>query len=201
MRNFFQYNAYFFDLDDTLYPETSYLFAAYREIARFTAEKYNRDEIEIYTFLKYRFLECGRKNIFDKMNKHFATEEAGIHDYLNILRTINPGHKLPLYEKTKVLLKKLNRTNKKIFIVSNGNIRQQKNKIKHLDWENIKVAEVIYAGMSQPKPSPESVIAIIKKYGFSPAECLFIGDSYVDELTAKNAEMDFLNIRYLPQNI
>ncbi len=39
------------------------------------------------------------------------------------------------------------------------------------------------------KPSPDSALEIAKTLGVSPQECLFIGDTNVDILTAKNAQM------------
>jgi HAD superfamily hydrolase (TIGR01509 family) len=38
-----------------------------------------------------------------------------------------------------------------------------------------------------PKPDPEGVFLILERLGLSPEEAIYIGDSKVDEVTAKNA--------------
>jgi len=39
----------------------------------------------------------------------------------------------------------------------------------------------------QPKPHPESLLKILKHFGFSPHEAIYIGDSEIDALAAKEA--------------
>ena len=197
LKSLFEYDAYFFDLDDTLYPETSYLFPAYKEIAKYVAKKYNLDSKELYHFLEERFLECGRNKLFNKMNKHFGIPDIEIDEYLKILRNYTPGNKLPLYENMKSLLKKLNGLKKKIFIITNGNVTQQKNKIKNLDWDGIEITDTVYANMLKPKPSPTAIKSIIDKYKLTPKECLFIGDALTDKLSAANAGIDFVFVDML----
>ena len=39
------------------------------------------------------------------------------------------------------------------------------------------------------KPDPTAAIMIAEKFGVSPCDCAFVGDSDVDVITAKNAGM------------
>jgi HAD superfamily hydrolase (TIGR01509 family) len=41
--------------------------------------------------------------------------------------------------------------------------------------------------VKHPKPHPESLLKILKHFGFSPQEAIYIGDSEIDELAAKDA--------------
>jgi phosphoglycolate phosphatase len=55
-----------------------------------------------------------------------------------------------------------------------------------------------YGGDSLPtkKPSPEMLVACIEGLGGSPARAVMIGDSAVDELTARRAGCGFIGVRY-----
>ena len=46
------------------------------------------------------------------------------------------------------------------------------------------------------KPDPESVHAIIDKYGLTTRDAVYIGDSEVDVLTAKNADVDCIAVSW-----
>lgn len=49
--------------------------------------------------------------------------------------------------------------------------------------------EILGTGRFPGKPSPEGALYLAEKYGVSPFECAFVGDSDVDMKTAKNAGM------------
>ena len=46
------------------------------------------------------------------------------------------------------------------------------------------------------KPAPDALYAIMKKYGISQKETVYIGDSEVDIQTAKNAGVDCISVRW-----
>lgn len=46
--------------------------------------------------------------------------------------------------------------------------------------------------VERPKPDPESVIKILTHFACSPAEALFVGDSEVDEASARGAQIPFI---------
>ncbi len=46
--------------------------------------------------------------------------------------------------------------------------------------------------VQHPKPAPESLLKILDFFGASPQEALYIGDSQIDELTAKAAGVPFI---------
>ena len=49
--------------------------------------------------------------------------------------------------------------------------------------------EILGPGRFPGTPSPEGALYLAEKYGVSPSECAFVGDSDVDMKTAKNAGM------------
>lgn len=44
------------------------------------------------------------------------------------------------------------------------------------------------------KPYPDTVFSVVKSLGFEPSECVYVGDSEVDILTAENAGMDCISV-------
>ncbi len=45
-----------------------------------------------------------------------------------------------------------------------------------------------------PKPDPQGLELIISKFGACKADVLYIGDSYIDAVTAQNAQVDFAGV-------
>ena len=74
-----------------------------------------------------------------------------------------------------------------IFILTNGNIKQQKNKINSLDLPYRNKIKVYYAsskGSSFEKPNPYFLNQIKEVSSSNESEIIFIGDSEVDKKTA-----------------
>lgn len=46
------------------------------------------------------------------------------------------------------------------------------------------------------KPHPDMVLCAVKEMGLEPEDCVYIGDSEVDVLTAKNAGMDCITVTW-----
>lgn len=44
------------------------------------------------------------------------------------------------------------------------------------------------------KPAPDGALEIVKELGLSPEECIFVGDTYVDITTGKNAGMKTIGV-------
>ena len=85
---------------------------------------------------------------------------------------------------------------KQIFIVTNGNVIQQKNKIKNIEFGGLlDHIQVIYADEIKPKPDPEAFFYLQKKYRVSPERIVMIGDSTTDESFAAAAGIDFIHVR------
>ncbi|WP_461834265.1 HAD family hydrolase [Desulfothermus sp.] len=49
--------------------------------------------------------------------------------------------------------------------------------------------------VKNPKPHPESIFFILKKWNLAPCDVAFIGDSKVDEKTAKSVPVDFISYK------
>ncbi len=192
-----QYRYYLFDLDNTLYDENIYLFSAYFKIANYLEKKYpNNSKLDYYHFLIDEFIHNGRTNLFQKLLANYQINYGEINNLLKLLRTLKISPKIELNNETHEILGKLLNLNKKIAIITNGNIQQQKNKIAQINWKNIlDYLVVIYAEEYEPKPGIKSFLKITKEFRDSnPERYVMIGDSKADKQFALNCNIRFISI-------
>ncbi len=193
-KEIFNYKAVIFDLDNTLYDETEFLFPAYKVISNYIANKsgYNANAYE--TYLIDSFSNFGRSYLFDKLIYDFQLQNiTTVEELLKILHSYQPS--LAIYENVLSIIEELIFKEKTLFILTNGNHIQQRNKITALNIPiRFPMITVIYANEFKPKPSPYCVNLIMKKYKIKNTQILIVGDSFIDKSTAENSDIDFLNI-------
>jgi putative hydrolase of the HAD superfamily len=183
-----------FDLDDTLYAETDFLFAVYEQIAeRF----YGNRGGEVLSFLTEEFARAGRKAIFDKLLLRHPEPGLSIERLLAEQRSFQrPGFLRPYPWFTR-FCSSLPRP-LKIRIVTNGTPEQQRNKILSLDLRGLDLdLDVAYASTLEPKPSPRS-LELLGGYA-SLRRPVYVGDSEVDLEFSRNSGMEFFDVALLKQ--
>ena len=88
----------------------------------------------------------GRFGLFDKLIEKFGLPISYKQEALSILRNVEMGEKLICYSEIRECLEWLVESQKQIFIVTNGNPIQQKNKIKNIELGGLlDHIQVIYA--------------------------------------------------------
>ncbi len=98
--------------------------------------------------------------------------EDGLIDFISILK-----------KKNKKLAINTNRTNTMPIILNNFQLKSFFDPVVTAD------------SVKNPKPHPESIYYILKRWNLKPYEVLFIGDSKVDEKTAKSVPVDFISYK------
>ena len=89
------------------------------------------------------------------------------------------------------LITKLNLNNLDYFIITNGNVVQQENKIRQIQWKELcQPREVVFANNIEPKPSPGSFDYLANRYELG--KTVYIGDAISDREFSKNASIDFI---------
>ena len=191
------YDYFIFDLDDTIYAEKDYLFQQYARIAAYIESKYAYPSPIIKSWLEHRFLTKGRDRLFDELITHYSLSQSDFSQFLLILRTEKLPEKLKVFPKIKTFFELLIERKKKIFVITNGNVDQQKNKISHLDWEGmLEKINFIYANETRVKPHSDSFY----QSGIQDNEktrSIMIGDSDSDQLFASNVGINFLFVHNL----
>jgi FMN phosphatase YigB (HAD superfamily) len=186
------YKAFVFDLDNTLYEEKDFLFAVYAKIDEYLNGKYGVREYS--SFLKNTFLSDGRAQLLDKLIAEYSLPAGEKEVLLSMFRNTIAQPSLSLYEGALDLMAALNRKGIQIFILTNGNIEQQKNKIRSINWETLlDHVSVYYANSYEKKPSPKALLALMTDHGLMRDELVFIGDAESDRLCALDA-----GVRYVP---
>ena len=193
MPELLKYKIVVFDLDDTLYCEKDYLFAAYRRIADYTEKQCGGKTGTYYNYLTTHFLEKGRAQLLDNFIQDFHLSVNK--DYLlYLLRTVDC--RLTLQPTAKTILGELLLNNSKVYILTNGNLVQQENKIRCLQLkEQFEQIEVVHATGSAAKPAPDGLLNILQAENAAAEDMVFVGDSETDEQTATAAKVKFINIR------
>ena len=197
---FYNFSLYIFDLDNTICKEEDYLFQAYKAIAdKFTKILPGQSKNDLFRILKDLFLKEGREKLFDKFLTTVGLDGSYLPDCLKILRSFVPEKPIEIDRQVKKVLTSLKCQKKSLFILTNGNIDQQKNKIKHILWDGLdKQTGFVFANEIEPKPSPAGVFHILKVTGIQAEKTIFIGDSEVDQLCAQNSGIRYLDVNCLP---
>jgi len=195
-----RYQNIIFDLDNTLYKETDYLFPAYSEIAKkIELSEGIKSEI-ISNYLINEFTQFGRENLFNKLIINYQLEESYLSLAIKILRNHKPSQKILLYQKMHEFIITAYKAAKKLFILTNGNKIQQTNKISCINWPiQLDAINIIFANDFMPKPSAKALIFIIKNFNLIRKDTLMIGDIYTDELCATRGGVNFLYVDKINQ--
>lgn len=184
------HNDILFDLDDTLYDESLYLFEAYKQIGIYLAKYNNGDGETIVSYLIENFIKRGRKDLFNSCINHFSLPSELIDEMLVRLRNVVFEKPLELRKFVPSLFSTLLDSYKRIFVITNGNVRQQQHKVNSIDWRGLNESiKFIYANAFEPKPSRYIYDELQKRYQLDTP--IYIGDSEVDKQFAENCGIPF----------
>lgn len=173
-----------FDLDDTLFPETDYLFSGYNAIAKFLYNKYRYPHEECFNLLKRTYYTGG--NAFDTLLADLTNFSSDISEsistFLDIYRHHFPNISLPLDSiATLDFLQSIGIT---MGLITDGRSITQRNKIKALSIEKYFNPDNILISEEQEcdKQSPDSFIHFVHRYP-NANKFIYVGD---------NPQKDFL---------
>ena len=181
-----------FDLDNTLYDERLFLLAAYKKISKVL---YPECSNKVYTFLITTFHDNGREGLFDKLMFEFPKSNVDLKDCLGILRSHSCNRCLSTYSWVSDFFRRVG-DEFQWRIITNGNVQQQKNKIKSIDLpRGKKQIEIIFANEYSPKPAKASFFGLINaKNLYKP---IYVGDSDIDWEFSENLNIEFYNVSNL----
>lgn len=182
-----------FDLDDTIFPEISFLENRYKYLCK---KVFSNDWEVPYEFLLNEFASHGRSSLFDKFVAHFNLPHA-VEDILGIFRcyeNTSDSFLMP-YPWFQKLSDRLNHRFP-LLIITNGNKDQQKRKIKELNLvELFPKIHCVYADEYGGKPGVEPFRALAEKVALH--DPLYIGDSEVDRVFCEKCKIEFFDVKSL----
>lgn len=175
-----------FDLDDTLYDELSYARSGLLEVSKYMNKQWGTPQEESYAHLLV-FLREDRNNILEKILRTYGIfNKKNLRSCISIYRTHQP--KILLSKDAKECMERFK--DFPLYIVTDGNVTVQSNKIKALNLtEKVKKVFITYRyGVHNSKPSPFCFLKICKLEHVSPDSVWYIGD---------NPAKDFIGIKPL----
>jgi phosphoglycolate phosphatase-like HAD superfamily hydrolase len=188
-------DAFVFELDDVLYPEKDYLYQVYYLFSSFLEYTEQIDATAATAFMVATYLEQRQDAVFDRLKIKYALDEKYKSNFDQLNRTAKLPLKLLLYEDMLKLLQEIVVDRKKIFIVTNGDPKQQLNKIKQTDWNGLEPYLTCYfANESRPKPETDAIDLLIKQHSLQRRSILMIGQADEDAQCAEAAGVDFLRV-------
>ena len=174
-----------FDLDDTLYDESTFIKSGLYHVSKYLYEKYLIKINDSTNFFHYE-LSKGRARILDKLllNYEIYTKKE-LRKCLSVYRSHFPD--IHLYPEAIQMFDSLKNIPK--YVVTDGNKIVQKNKIKALNLENY-VKKIILTsnyGLRNSKPSTYCFQKICNMEKISPKNLVYIGD---------NPHKDFVGLKH-----
>lgn len=190
-----QYHSLILDLDNTLYDERDYLMPAYFAMARWINTQFpNISEITAQAWLLDEYNHNRKNKLLSRWLEFLQLPESLLPDLLTILRNIQLPQKIRLFTQYYQPNCLLFHHSFNLFIITNGNPIQQRNKISQIEFGNLNFKEIIYANEIEPKPGPGAFHYLIRKYQFDPSKILSVGDSNTDEMASRAASLDYLPV-------
>ncbi|HEY0900448.1 MAG TPA: HAD hydrolase-like protein [Sphingobacteriaceae bacterium] len=189
--------AFIFELDNVLYPERDYLLQVYYLFANFieyleTVPPSN----DLTDFMKRVFEHHGPEKIFDKAQEAFGLDEKYRENFDRLHQNARLPLKLLLYKDMLTLLQDIVVDRKLIFLVTDGNLEQQLNKIRQIEWNGLeKYLKAYFTVETAPKPDTASLELILKEHQLLRKDLVIIGASENDQLYAANAGVDYVDVR------
>lgn len=186
-----KYNTVIFDLDGTLLNTLEDL----ADSTNFALESFGyptRTYEEVRTFVGNGIKELIKKAVPTGTDEE--TTLKCLQAFKDHYKT-NMQHKTAPYDGIIDLLKELNSKNIKLGIVSNKYDFGVKNLNKHYFKDLIPVAIGEREGVRR-KPAPDTVLTAMEELGSTREDCLYVGDSGSDMITAQNAGMKSVGVTW-----
>ena len=185
-----------FDLDGTLYDDQTYLRPADEAIAAHLAGTYGRPEPEVMAVLDDVLATTGRHELLTHLVDRLALPgppEAAIAGCLEVLRTVRPV--LTPYPWVVELLGRLAEGGATLAVLTNGNRRQQVNKV---DLLGLATADppliVVYAVDHRQKPAPDGLRHLLATTDVPADQAVMVGNDPVDEASAAACGVDYVDV-------
>ena len=170
-----------FDLDGVLIDSKKNMFLSWLKVQ----EKHNLSSINFKQYFKnigrpfFDILKIiGVKNNFQQISNTYSNE------------SFKQKNHIKFYENTPDILRELKRRKFKLNIVTSKDIKRTREFLK----KNLKYFSYIQCDNNKikGKPNPDHIDLIISKLKAEKHDCVYIGDTQVDYLTAKNSKIDFI---------
>lgn len=167
--------ALLFDLDDTLYDESSYVASGFRAVAAWLEQTRGWEAERVYKRFNETLAIYGRGQVFDRVMTEFG--DCADRDHVDELVQRYRAHVpvLRLHADASACLKTVS-GRYLLGLVTDGLPLMQRSKVAALGLESI-FNTVIYSwDLNRPKPDPGGYAEAMRRLGVPAQEALIIGD-------------------------
>lgn len=192
-----------FDLDNTLYPEIDYLSQAYQAFARQLAPEYGFDPEQAAGFLLEGLRQGRRSTLLQDFQMACQPQlraqktpdpERCRETLFWCLREKTPDRELVAFPWAEELFADPQRR-ASFALITNGNPRQQKNKVRHLPLlSGIAPEQIVFANLYAPKPAIDAALKLAEVMELR--DPVYFGDSDSDRVFAQQAGFFFVHVDY-----
>lgn len=165
------------DLDDTLTPEIEFVKSGFSACAKVLEKRCGISKDKAYEAFKQAF-KISSKHVFDRALEKFGLSDLKLkNELVETYRYHKPN--INFYPDVPEFLKAAKNRNLPLAIITDGDAKTQKNKIKALGAEKF-FKEIIATsdyGADFCKPSPKPFELLISHFKIEPSEMLYIGDN------------------------
>lgn len=187
--------AFILELDDVLYPAKDYIYQVYYLFANMLEYVELVDAKQTTKLMTDTYISEGADVVFDTVAKQFPIAEKYRENFYNLFVTAKLPLKLLLYQNMLTLIQDIVVDRKKLFIVTNGSVPQQVNKIKQVEWHKLEPYLTCYfAEETAPKPEPDVIHLLMQEHNLQRRDILMIGNTPVDSLCAEAVGIDYLSV-------
>jgi FMN phosphatase YigB (HAD superfamily) len=187
--------AFIFELDNVLYPQKDYIYQIYYLFANLLEYTDLTDAKQTTNLMIDTYINKGGDAVFDELVHTLKVDEKYRPNLELLMDTGKVPLKLLLYQNMLEFLQEAVTDRKKLFIVTNGNPRQQLNKIKHMEWHGLEPYLIGYfANETSPKPEPDVLHLLMKEHQLERRDLLMIENSETDVLCAQTTGIDYVNV-------
>ena len=183
-----------FDLDNTLYPEQTYVQSGFKAVAEYLSKKYKYDFNSLILKITDIFNEDGRGSVFDRLVKELNFDE-NVSTLVYIYRYHFPN--ISLYSESIPLLNDL-KEDYRLALITDGRSFVQKRKVDALNIENyfdiIIFTDVL--GEKFWKPSTEPYKLVLSILNCEAKNSYYVGDDpYKDFKAPKQLGMKSIQVK------
>lgn len=183
------YKAVFFDLDGTLLDTLEDLADSVNEMLRkYSCPERSLDEIR-------QFVGNGMKKLVESsVSENFDKKDFdSAYEFFRSSYGKNMQNKTHPYDGIEECLEDLKKAGIKTVVISNKNDDAVKSLCEKYFPGLVTFAVGVKEGIP-PKPDPAMIFSAEEKIGLKKEECIFVGDSDTDMLTAKNVGMKSVGV-------
>lgn len=169
--------AILFDLDDTLYPEITFVQSGFRAVSRHLAETESLEEKDLYRRMMRVLERNGRGEVFDTVLREEGLLRPGLVPKLvHLYRAHRPS--INLFQDVEPGLNRLREMGVRTGVVTDGLASVQRSKVAALGLEPLVDTLVCTdeVGRDRGKPSVRPFLIALDTLRSAPAQAAYVGD-------------------------